>query len=266
MGRENKYYQRSWVKIRTWKDHSPITIVKQTQLGEISLIYYQSSKVWDIKLNSKPPSLQPSLLPGINISPNILYLLLLSDAGGLRMGFAVSLSHVSNPPSHSWRGRTPHTFPSLQRGVPAMGDSPPQSSAISVLPTGCSCSQTAPAWVPPLGYSPSGTHSGVDPPWGHQSCQQICSSVDFIPHGARTLLKPGLPKGLRTSFRPSPAPVWGPPWTAGGSLHSCGPLGAAGSHPASLWAASQTAGKSLLQCLEHLLPSALTSGSTYLKL
>lgn len=65
-----------------WKDHSPITVVKQIQLGEISLIYYQSSKVREVKPNIKTPSLHPSLLPGIGISPNFLYLLLLlSDAG-----------------------------------------------------------------------------------------------------------------------------------------------------------------------------------------
>jgi len=43
---------------------------------------------------------------------------------------------------------------------------------------GCSSSQTAPAWVPSMGCSPSGTGcSSVGPPWGHKSCQQTCFSV-----------------------------------------------------------------------------------------
>ncbi|KAK4825359.1 hypothetical protein QYF61_026878 [Mycteria americana] len=97
-------------------------------------------------------------------------------------------------------GRTPHTLPLLQRGVPAMGDSPPRTSPTWVLPTGCSSSPTAPAWVPFMGCSPSGTDcSSVGPPWGHKSCQQTCSSMGSSLHGsrgpARSLLQCGLPTG-----------------------------------------------------------------------
>jgi len=43
---------------------------------------------------------------------------------------------------------------------------------------GCSSSQTAPAWVPSTGCSPSGKGcSSMGPPRGHKPCQQTCSSV-----------------------------------------------------------------------------------------
>jgi len=45
------------------------------------------------------------------------------------------------------RGRNPHSLPLLQRGVPPMGNSPPGTSPVWVLPTCCSSSQTAPLWV-----------------------------------------------------------------------------------------------------------------------
>ena len=42
-------------------------------------------------------------------------------------------------------------------------------------------------------------YSSVGPPWGHKSCQQICSSVGSSLHGsagpARSLLQCGLPTG-----------------------------------------------------------------------
>jgi len=43
-GRE-KMMKGSWVKIRTGRDHSPITIgAKQTHLWAISLVYHQSNQ------------------------------------------------------------------------------------------------------------------------------------------------------------------------------------------------------------------------------
>jgi len=43
---------------------------------------------------------------------------------------------------------------------------------------GCSSSRAAPAWVPSMGCSRSGTGcSSMGPPWGHKSCQQTCSSM-----------------------------------------------------------------------------------------
>ena len=63
------------------------------------------------------------------------------------------------------------------------GDSPPQPFPTSVLPTGYSSPQTAPAWVPSTGCSPSGTDcSSGGPPRGHQSCQQSCSSLGSSLH------------------------------------------------------------------------------------
>ncbi|KAK4828209.1 hypothetical protein QYF61_024643 [Mycteria americana] len=60
--------------------------------------------------------------------------------------------------------------------------------------------EPAPAWVPSMGCSPSGTDcSSVGPPQGHKSCQQTCSSVGSSLHGptgpARSLLQHRLPMG-----------------------------------------------------------------------
>jgi len=112
------------------------------------------------------------------------------------------------------QGRTLHTLPLLQHGVPHTGDSSPQ---------------TAPKWSLPRGCSPSGTDcSSVGSPWGHKSCQQTCSSVDSSIHRstgpARTLVQHELSMGSQS---PSGAPVcsdlgsskicrWisAPPWTS----------------------------------------------------
>ncbi|KAM9599800.1 uncharacterized protein ACIBXB_003644 [Morphnus guianensis] len=98
------------------------------------------------------------------------------------------------------RGRTHHTLPLLQCGVPPTGDSPPRTSPMWVLPMGCSSSRTAPAQVPSTACSPSGAHcSSVGPPQGHKSCQKTCSSVGSSLHAsagpARSLLQRGVPTG-----------------------------------------------------------------------
>jgi len=60
------------------------------------------------------------------------------------------------------------------------------------------------------------------------------------------------------SFRAyPPAPMWGPPWAAGGYLLHCGPTWAAGRQPVPLWSSPQAAGESWLQFLEHLVPVLL---------
>jgi len=112
-----------------------------------------------------------------------------------------------------------------------MGDSSAQTSPVSVLPRGCSPSQTAPAWVPSMGRSPPGTGcSSVGPPWGHKPCQQTCSGVGSSLHGstgpARSLLQSGLPMGsqlpsgihLLQCRVPSMGYRWrsAPPWTSMG--------------------------------------------------
>ncbi|KAM9662266.1 uncharacterized protein ACIBXB_013160 [Morphnus guianensis] len=97
------------------------------------------------------------------------------------------------------RGRTHHTLPLLQRGVPPTGDSPPRTSPTWVLPRGCSSSRTAPAWVLSTACSPSGAHcSSVGPPRGHKSCQKTCSvgsSLHRSAAPARSLLQCGVPTG-----------------------------------------------------------------------
>jgi len=94
---------------------------------------------------------------------------------------------------------------------------------------GCSSSQTAPAWVPSTGCSPSGTGcSSVGPPRGHTSCQQTSSGMGSSLHGStgpgRSLLQHGLslesqpPSGIHLLRRgiPSTGYRWrsAPPWTS----------------------------------------------------
>jgi len=63
---------------------------------------------------------------------------------------------------------------------------------------------------------------------------------------------------VTSSFRHQPKPVWSLPWAAGGHLLHRGPPWAAEALPASSWSSSWAAGeKSLLRCLEHLLPPLL---------
>lgn len=115
----------------------------------------------------------------------------------------VSSSHVSTTPSHSWRGGTHHTFPLLQCGVPAMGHSPTNFYNMSYSHwLQFSSSQTAPAYVPLSGCSPSGTcSSGEGTPWITSPASKPASSMGFVPQGAtapaRTLLKPRFPMGLQ---------------------------------------------------------------------
>jgi len=74
---------------------------------------------------------------------------------------------------------------------------------------GCSSSQTAPAWVLPVGCSPSGTGcSSVGPSRGHKPSQQVCSGMGSSLHRSivpgRSLLQRGLPTG---SQLPSDIPL-----------------------------------------------------------
>ncbi|KAM9591464.1 uncharacterized protein ACIBXB_006257 [Morphnus guianensis] len=121
-----------------------------------------------------------------------------SGTGG--QGWGLRSSHVIFCRFILLRGRTHHTLPLLQRGVPPTGDSPPQTSPTWVLPTGCSSSRTAPAWVLSTVCSPSGTDcSSVGPSRGHKSFQKTCSSVGSSLHRsagpARSLLQRGVPSG-----------------------------------------------------------------------
>jgi len=57
---------------------------------------------------------------------------------------------------------------------------------------GCSSSQTAPAWVLPMGCSPSGTGcSSMGAPWGHSLLQaSTCSRVESLPQAVGWISAP----------------------------------------------------------------------------
>uniref|UniRef100_A0A663EPR1 GON-4-like protein n=1 Tax=Aquila chrysaetos chrysaetos TaxID=223781 RepID=A0A663EPR1_AQUCH len=74
-----------------------------------------------IKPNLRTPSLHPSLLPGHNFTPGFSTNSP-SGTGGRGMGFTVSSSHVIFCRFIFLRGRTHHTLPLLQCGVPPTGD------------------------------------------------------------------------------------------------------------------------------------------------
>ena len=124
----------------------------------------------------------------------------------------VAVTHITHCACCSFllRGRTPHTLPLLQCGVP---------------PTGC---------------SPSGTDCySVGPPRGHRSCQQTCSSVGSSLHGAtgpaRSLIQHRLPTGSPSpsgastcsGVGSSPCCRWisAPALTSMGAGHSCLTMG-----------------------------------------
>jgi len=75
----------SWVKIRTGRDHSPITVTNKTDStwgSEFNLLPIKSEQDNETKPNLKTPSPHPSLLPGLNFT------------------------HVSLPPTPKWHRRT----------------------------------------------------------------------------------------------------------------------------------------------------------------
>uniref|UniRef100_A0A8C0F7B9 Uncharacterized protein n=1 Tax=Bubo bubo TaxID=30461 RepID=A0A8C0F7B9_BUBBB len=131
----------------------------------------------------KTSSLHPSILNRLSFAPNF------SALGNGSCGQFITHCFCR---SFLLRGRTRHTLPLLQCGVPPTGDTPPSTS-----------------WVPSPGCSPSGTGcSSVGPPRGHKSCQQTCSSVGSSLHGAtgpaRSLLQHGLPTGSQPPSGTSP--------------------------------------------------------------
>jgi len=68
---------------------------------------------------------------------------------------------------------------------------------------GCTSSRTAPAWVPYMGCSPSGTGcSCMGPTWGHKPCQKTCSDVDSSLHGSADPARRLLQRGLSTGSQP----------------------------------------------------------------
>jgi len=162
------------------------------------------------------------------------------------MGVAVSPSHVVSAVPTSSGGGLLTLFPCSRVGFLSQETalhkllqcgSFPWAAALHELPQRGSLRQGAilqeqatPAWVPHGVTSPA---SKPDPawaplsPWGHRFCQE--------PAPAR------VPHEFTASFGHPLAPVWGPPWAAGGQ-------------PASPWSSPWAAGESLLRRLEHLLP------------
>lgn len=105
------------------------------------------------------------------------------------------------------------------------------------LPQATVLTQTAPAWVPSIGCSPSGIDcSSMGPPWGHKLCQKTCPSTGS-PWGHSLLW-------ATLCFLVLPRLQVGPSQT------SMGCRGTA----ATSWSTQQTAGESLLHQLGHLLP------------
>jgi len=94
----------------------------------------------------------------------------------------------------------PHTLPLLQRGVPPMGVSSPQTAPAWVLPTGCSSSRTAPVWGPFHGVQSLRNRL---PQRGSPTGSQALPA---------NLLRCGLlsPRGRRSCQEPAPA--WAPQW------------------------------------------------------
>jgi len=237
--------------------------VKQTQLGEISLIYCQSnqSRIMRNKNKSKkhlPPT--PPFFPG----STSLWIFSTSTpelCRGTGSGGHGQFTHCLCR-SFLLRGRTPHTPTLLQQGVPPTGNSPPQTPPMWVLSTGCSPPRTAPEWVPcgvqlfrnrllqsgcPTGsqaLSANLLRCGLLSPWGHRSWQE--------PAPVQGL------HGVTASFGHPPALTWGP--FHGLQVEICSAVdlhGLQGDNLHHQWSSPWTAGERLLQHLKHLLPLLL---------
>lgn len=87
----------SWVEVKTEGNYSLITIMDKTNTnwGKFVLIYDQSNQSRIMRNKTKSSDLvhHPSLLPRLNFSPDFLYRLPHSRAGGQEMWVLVSLSH-----------------------------------------------------------------------------------------------------------------------------------------------------------------------------
>jgi len=75
------------------------------------------------KIKLKKPSSYPSLLPGLNFTPEFLHNLLWSSAGGWGM-VLWSVHHMLYLTLLPPQGRTPHTLPLLQHELPPVGHNP----------------------------------------------------------------------------------------------------------------------------------------------
>lgn len=147
-----------------------------------------------------------------------------NSSGREGMGVTVSSSHFGFATgSSSRRG----LLCLLQCEVSPMGDSPPQTSPLWLLPTGYSSSPTAPMWALSMVCSPSRTACSK-----HGSSGISSPASRPAPHG---LLSQGVHRSCQkpvpaqachratTTFRNPLAVAWGPPQSAGASLLHCGP-------------------------------------------
>ena len=179
----------SWVEIRTGRDHSPTTNLsgaKQTWLREISLIYHQSNQSRIIRKKTKPWNTFPQPLPSFQAKLHSWFSLPPSPEQHTGMGNGGCGQFITLCLCYSFllSGKTPHTLPLLQKGVPPTGDSPSPSSPMWVLPMGCSPSGTDCFSVGPPGGSQALAANllqcGVLFPCGHRSCQE--TAPVWAPH------------------------------------------------------------------------------------
>ena len=178
-------------------------------------------------LNLRTPSSHPSLLPRLILTPNFLYLLLPSGAGGQGMGFAISSSHnVSVAPSFSHSSPAPMWGPSHRRQSAMNFSNVAPSHRLAVLHKLLQCGslpwgavlqeQAAPARVPhgvtspasnpapvwaPLSMGPQvlpGACSSTGSPWGRSFLgASTCCSVDLLGLQGHRLPHHGLLQGLQ---------------------------------------------------------------------
>lgn len=147
------------------------------------------------------PSLQPSLLPGINFTPSIsTFSFWVSDAGGQGM-----------------RDSKLFVFATLPHLLLTAGS--PQWAKMWVLPKrNPSSSQTAPAWVSSMGCSPSGRDSsGVSRKY--EPAQTPLFMIAQVLPG--TCFRTGSPHA-HSLLCVYPWLNWGPLWAAEGQLLHCG--------------------------------------------
>jgi len=169
------------------------------------------------------------------------------------MGVTVSSPHVSAVPSSSG-GRLLTLFPGSS--VRSLS----RETVLHKLLQHESFPQTASAWVPFTGCSPSGTGCSSMGPHGVTSPASkpalVWTSFSTAPQvleGACSSM--GSPRGHSLLQAFTCSSVMSLPWAIGGYLLHRGPPWTTGEQPASLWSSSRAAREdSLLWRLEHLLP------------
>lgn len=192
----------------------------------------------------KTPS-SPHHLAVLSLSPIFLSFLPSSRSWEQGVWAVINSWHfVSATPSSGLL--TPCLLPTPVWG-PSHGTKSSMNFSQHVIPMETSSLQTAPMWIPSMGYSPSGTgccnmrlqvllayllQHGLFSPWVHRFWQQSATEWASQRLGASTGHLPAL--------------LWGPPWVHGRSLLPHGPPQAPGAQNVSSWSSPGAAGKSLL--------------------